>query len=58
MTIIIDTNGKQFVPKPYENHNRVQPIDSESKDNKYKNNKEQNREPNKHNPKRLVDRYV
>jgi len=58
MTIILDVNGGRYIPlKP--KRDRVEPIDSESKDNKYKNNKEHNREQhNKHNPKRLVDRYV
>jgi len=56
MTVIIDTNGKQFIPRPPK-RNCVKPIDPESKDNKYKSNKEKQSE-HKRNPKRLVDRYV
>ena len=56
MTIILDTNGNRLV-HPVRKHNRVEPIDSESKDNKYKNNEDKNNE-RKHNPNRLVDRYV
>ena len=58
MTIILDINGNRLV-HPARKRDRVEPIDPESKDNKYKNNKEHNREQhNKHKPSRLVDRYV